>query len=102
MQNATGLHEDNLLLVKLNDSSTRNSAIDAIKSVVQASGCDLEVFDLSAVVDQNTVFLSLTWQTIMLLPIFTLVFAAICLVGFMVLSVDETASKIRHITYYRR
>ena len=89
LQNATGLHEDNLVLVKLSDSTSRNSAIDAIRSVVQASGYNLEVFDLSAVVEQNTAFLSSTWQTIMLLPIFTLVSAAICLVGFMMLSVDE-------------
>jgi ABC-type antimicrobial peptide transport system permease subunit len=89
LQNATGLHEDNLVLVQLSSSADRNSAIGAVRSMVQASGYDLEVFDLGAVVEQNTVFLSSTWQTIMLLPIFTLVSAAICLVGFMMLSVDE-------------
>jgi ABC-type antimicrobial peptide transport system permease subunit len=89
LQNATGLHEDNLVLVQLSSSADRNSAIGAVRSMVQASGYDLEVFDLGAVVEQNTVFLSSTWQTIMILPIFTLVSAAICLVGFMMFSVDE-------------
>ena len=89
LQNATGIHEDNLVLVKLSGSVNRNSAVDAIKNIVQASGNGLEVLDLGSVVEQNTVFLSSTWQTIMLLPIFTLVSAAICLVGFMMLSVDE-------------
>jgi len=89
LQNATGLHEDNLVLVQLRSSANRNSSIGAVRSMVQASGYDLEVFDLGPVVEQNTVFLSSTWQTIMLLPIFTLVSAAICLVGFMMLSVDE-------------
>jgi ABC-type antimicrobial peptide transport system permease subunit len=89
LQNATGLHEDNLVLVQLSSSADRNSAIGAVRSMVKASGYDLEVFDLGAVVEQNTVFLSSTWQTIMILPIFTLVSAAICLVGFMMFSVDE-------------
>ncbi len=89
LQNATGLHENNLLLVKLNNSTNRNAAINEIKSVVQASGYDLEVFDLNSLVEQNTVFLFSNWQTIMLLPLFTLASAAICLVGYMMLSADE-------------
>ena len=89
LQNVTGLHEYNLLLVKLSNSTDRKAAIDTIKSVVQASGYDLEVFDLNQVVVQNTAFLSSTWQTIMLLPLFTLILAALSLVGYMMLAVDE-------------
>jgi len=34
-------------------------------------------------------FLASTWQTIMLLPLFILASAALCLVGYMMLAVDE-------------
>ncbi|MCL5876264.1 MAG: hypothetical protein M1540_00430 [Candidatus Bathyarchaeota archaeon] len=40
-------------------------------------------------VAENVAFLSASWQTIMLLPLATLVSASICLVAYMMLSVDE-------------
>ena len=89
LENATGIFSPNLLLVKLNTSTNRNGAIAEVRSLVQTSDPDLEVFDLSGVVEQNTVFLSSSWQTIMLLPLFTLASAALCLVGYMMLAVDE-------------
>jgi ABC-type antimicrobial peptide transport system permease subunit len=89
LANVTGINEPNILMVKLNASADSNIAIAQIKSVIQASGLNLEVSNLSLEIAQNTVFLSSTWQTIMLLPLFTLASATICLVSFMMLSVDE-------------
>jgi ABC-type antimicrobial peptide transport system permease subunit len=89
LQNATGLQWNNLLLVKLGNSTSRDSAANAVRSMVQASGYGLEVFDLNLVVEQNTGFLASTWQSIMLLPLFTLASAATCLVGYMMLAIDE-------------
>ena len=89
LANVTGINEPNILVVKLNASADSNIAITQIKSVIQASDLDLEVSNLSLEIAQNTVFLSSTWQTIMLLPLFTLASATICLVSFMMLSVDE-------------
>ena len=89
LANVTGINEPNMLLVKLNASADPDKAIAQIESVVQASGLNLEVSNLSSEIEQNTVFLSSTWQTIMLLPLFTLASATICLVSFMMLSVDE-------------
>ena len=89
LENTTGIYSPNLLLVKLNNSTNHTAAIAQVRSLVQASNPDLDVFDLSGVVQQNTVFLSSSWQTIMLLPLFTSVSAALCLVGYMMLAVDE-------------
>jgi ABC-type antimicrobial peptide transport system permease subunit len=89
LANVTGINEPNILLVKLNASADPNTAIAQIESVIQASGLNLEVSNLSSEIEQNTVFLSSTWQTIMFLPFFTLASATICLVSFMMLSVDE-------------
>ena len=89
LKNATGLFAPNLLFVKLNDSANRNTAIAEIRSIVQASDPNLEVFDLRATAAQNTAYLSSYWQTIMLLPLFTLASAALCLVGYVVLVVEE-------------
>jgi ABC-type antimicrobial peptide transport system permease subunit len=89
LKNATGITNSNLILTKLNDSTDRAADISRIKRIVQAIDPDLQVFELNGVVDHNVSFLSFTWQTIMLLPIFTLASATMCLVGYMMLVVDE-------------
>jgi ABC-type antimicrobial peptide transport system permease subunit len=89
LENATGIFSPNLLLVKISSSTDRDTTLAEIRNMVQASDQDLDVFDLSGVVKQKTVFLASAWQTIMFLPLFTLVSAALCLVGYMMLAVDE-------------
>jgi ABC-type antimicrobial peptide transport system permease subunit len=89
LMNLTGLSNPNLLLLELNNASDRTSDIAQIKTVVQAVDPDLNVFTLNDVVAKNTNFLASTWQTIMLLPVFTLASATLCLVGYMMLAVDE-------------
>jgi ABC-type antimicrobial peptide transport system permease subunit len=89
MMNVTGLSEPNLLLVKLDQSVDRNTALIEIQNAVTAMDPKLTVFDLHEVTEQNLTFLSSTWQTIMLLPFLTVASAALCLVGYMMLVVDE-------------
>lgn len=87
--NATGVNEPNMLLVMLNSSVDRNVAIETIRSVVKSVDSDLEVFDLSQPVSANEAFLGSTWQTIMFIPTFSLASVAICMVSYMMLSVNE-------------
>jgi ABC-type antimicrobial peptide transport system permease subunit len=54
----------------------------------------LVAYELSDVVAKNTAFLDSTWQTIMLLPLFTLASASLCLVGYMMLTVDEQRQEL--------
>jgi len=89
LANVTGITEPNMLFVKLNSSVDSNMVINQIKGMIQASGLALEVSNLSSAIEQNKVFLSSTWQTIMLLPLFMLASATICFISFMMLSVDE-------------
>jgi ABC-type antimicrobial peptide transport system permease subunit len=89
LENATEISNPNLLLITLNHSADREKLISEIKSMVQAANPDLNVFDLSGVVNQNLAFLGSNWQTIMLLPLFTLASAALCVVGYMMLAMDE-------------
>ncbi len=89
LMNTTGVSNPNLLLVKLNNSTDRSADIAQIKTSIQSIDPDLNVFDLNDVVAKDANFLASTWQTIMLLPLFTLVSAALCLVGYMMLAVDE-------------
>jgi ABC-type antimicrobial peptide transport system permease subunit len=89
LENVTEIYCPNLLLIKLNNSSDRNTALIEIRNAVKGIDPNLDVFDLSGVAKQNTSFLASTWQTIMLLPLFTLLSAALCLMGYIMISVDE-------------
>lgn len=89
LMNTTGIDSPNMLIVELNNSTDRQAAIAQIKTAIQAVDPDMNVFPLEGIMTKNTNFLASTWQTIMLLPILTLASAALCLVGYMMLSADE-------------
>jgi putative ABC transport system permease protein len=87
--NIAGASSPNILLIKLNSSVQRSLTISQIKTSLQSANPDLNVFDLTSIVEKNTGFLASTWQTMMFLPLFTLASATLCLVGYMMLTVDE-------------
>ena len=89
LENISGTANPNLLFVKLNNQTDRSAAIAQIKTSIQAIDPDLNVFQIDGIVERNTNFLASTWQTIMLLPLFTLVSATLCLIGYMMLAADE-------------
>jgi ABC-type antimicrobial peptide transport system permease subunit len=89
LENITGISSPNLLLVNLNNQTDRSAVIAQIKTLIQTTDPDLNVFTIDDVAAKNTNFLASTWSTIMLLPLFTLASAALCLVGYMMIEVDE-------------
>ena len=89
LENITGVSSPNLLLVTLKTSTDQSAAIAQLKTLIQNIDPTLNVFPLDSVVEKNTNFLASTWQTIMILPLFTLVSAALCMVSYMMLAVDE-------------
>ncbi|MDR1993130.1 MAG: ABC transporter permease [Nitrososphaerota archaeon] len=89
LMNVTGLSQPNLLLVTLEDSVNRPEVIAQMRALVKALDSELEVFDLEPVMAANEAFLGASWQTIMFIPLFSLASAAVCLVSYMMLVVDE-------------
>lgn len=89
LENAANITSTNLLLIKIADYADRPAAIQQIRTAIQAVDPDLNVFDYSNTIRRNSDFLASTWNTIMLLPLFTLASAALCLVGYMILTVSE-------------
>jgi ABC-type antimicrobial peptide transport system permease subunit len=89
LENATGVFSPNLLLVTLKPSADQSAAVAQIRTLVQSIDPNLNVFPLSSVVEKDTTLLASNWQTIMIMPLFTLVAAALCMVSYMMLAVDE-------------
>ncbi len=89
LENATGISSSNLLLVTFKSSADQSAAISQVKTLIQSIDPNLNVFPLSSIVEKNTGFLASNWQTIMIMPFFTLASAALCMVSYMMLSADE-------------
>ena len=89
MQNVTGVHSSNLIMLKLDSSHDRAKVMTQINSIVSNSSSNLVSFSLDETVQSNVDFLGSTWSTVMLLPIFTLTSAALCLVAYVMMGIDE-------------
>jgi ABC-type antimicrobial peptide transport system permease subunit len=89
LQNVTNVANVNIVLVKLDPSVDREAMLAQIKEKVQNINSEFTVFELDEVLNKNLDFLGSIWSTIMLLPLFTLTSAALCLIGYMMLAVDE-------------
>jgi ABC-type antimicrobial peptide transport system permease subunit len=89
LMNSTGLNGPNLLLVTLDGSVDRTTVMEELRSAVKNVDAGLETIDLSSSVQKNAEFLSSAWETIMLIPLLSVGSAAVCLVAYMMLVVDE-------------
>ena len=89
LKDATGMAYSNLLLVTPLDSADRATTIAEISQIVKSIDANLEVIDLKQTLEANRAFLGAAWQTIMFIPLFSLASAAVCLVSYMMLVVDE-------------
>jgi ABC-type antimicrobial peptide transport system permease subunit len=89
LQNLTNTSNPNIVLVKLDSSADRSATLTQIKGKITSVNSDLTVFELDEVLQENLSFLGSTWSTVMLLPFFTLASAALCLIGYTMLAVDE-------------
>jgi ABC-type antimicrobial peptide transport system permease subunit len=79
----------NLVLVTPKEGIDKTAFIQQLQDTVNLVDPDLQVFPLESVTQKNMVYLGATWAVIMLVPLVTLTSAALCLVGYSILSVDE-------------
>ncbi len=89
MEEITGTDKPNVVLLGLSGSANRGDAINAVRTTVQAINADFDVVDLEGVFAQNVGYMKSIWFSIGLLPLFSLATASLCLVGFVVMMIDE-------------
>jgi ABC-type antimicrobial peptide transport system permease subunit len=89
LRNTPGAAEPNIVFVQLAPSANRAAALTEITNAVRSVDSGLVVFELDEMMKQNLMFLGSAWSTIMLLPLFTLASAALCLMAHIMLAVDE-------------
>jgi len=89
LQNLTGISDANMVLVKIDKSADRSAVLAQIKNEVSRVNAVFSAFDLDEVRQENLGFLGSAWSAVMLLPLFTLTSATLCLIGYSMLALEE-------------
>lgn len=89
LQNASGISGPNVVLLKPPASANQTEFLDQVRATVNAVNPEFKVLDLNDVLDKCLGFIGYMWSTVMILPLFSLVAASLCLVGYVMLAVDE-------------
>jgi ABC-type lipoprotein release transport system permease subunit len=89
LQQVTNISRPNIIMVKISPSANHAEALSRIRASVSAVNSEFEVFELNEILDKSISFLGYLWSTVMLLPLFSLVTAALCLVGYVMLAINE-------------
>jgi ABC-type antimicrobial peptide transport system permease subunit len=89
LKSLNNVSDSNIVLVQLDSSADRSSVIMQIRERLANAKLDLAVFELNGALEKNVGFLGAIWSVIMFLPLFSLVAAALCLIGYLVLAIDE-------------
>lgn len=88
LQNVMGVSKPNVVMVRV-DSTNRAEMLDRIETIVKDANPRFTVFELNEVLDANLSFLGHIWSIIMFLPLFSLIAASLCLIGYVVLVIAE-------------
>jgi putative ABC transport system permease protein len=89
LENLTGASEPNLAFIGIDPSADRAEFLDRISAIVHARDSNLTVGDIANELSASLDYLAYIWSPILLLPLISLIGASVCLIGFVVLIIDE-------------
>jgi len=89
LKNILGISDANILLAKTAPEASHADVVHQIQSKIADLSSDFEAFSMNEELDKATGFVGYIWSTVMLLPLFSLVTASLCLVGYVILAIAE-------------
>lgn len=89
LQTATGSLGPNIVLLSMNSSSNKSEMLQQINATVKNFAKDFSLLDLDDFLVRIRDFLGYTWSMVMVIPLFSLVSASLCLVCYVALAIDE-------------
>jgi ABC-type antimicrobial peptide transport system permease subunit len=89
LESLSNVSDSNIVLVQLNSSVNRKNVIMQMQERLADVNSDLTVFELNGTLEKNVGFLGTIWSVIFFLPLFSLVAATLCLIGYLVLAINE-------------
>ena len=89
LQNIIHVPATNIIIARIDPLANRASTLNQLKAIVNNVNPEFEVSELNDVLDSSLSFLGYIWSAVMFLPIFSLIAASLCLVGYVVLTINE-------------
>lgn len=89
LQNVTSIYGYNIALIRIGSSVDYVKTLNRIRMKVKDINPKFEVFELNETLDKNLDFLNNIWSIITFLPLFSLVAASLCSVGYVMLVITE-------------
>ena len=80
LQNVSNVSDPNIIMIKIDVSANRADILGQMRTEVEKLDAEFEVSEVDDVLEQHLSYLANIWSTIMLLPLFSLVAASICLI----------------------
>jgi len=93
LESLTNVSDPNIVLVQLDSSVNLETVIMRLQEHLADVNSGLTVFELNGALENNVDFLGATWSVIMFLPLFSLVAATLCLIGYLVLATEEQSQE---------
>jgi ABC-type antimicrobial peptide transport system permease subunit len=89
LQNATGISRPNIVMVRIDPSSNRAEVLTQIRTSVKAVNPEFDALDLEVTLDNSLNFLSYIWSTVMFMPLIVLATASLCLLCYVILTIND-------------
>jgi ABC-type antimicrobial peptide transport system permease subunit len=89
LENITGISSPNFALVTVNASADYDAVLAQIQTSLHSLDPNLTAISLNETINTNNSFLSSLWDVVMFLPAFALAAAALCLISYLFISIDE-------------
>jgi ABC-type antimicrobial peptide transport system permease subunit len=89
LENITFVTKPNLVFIKIDPLANRTESVDQIRTLVNTQYSEFSVLELDPVLDEDRSFLGYIWSSVMLLPLLSLGAASFCLIGYVILTIEE-------------
>ncbi len=89
LQSVTGTSGFNVIMVRVDSVTNRKEILNNITTTVKEADSELEIVQLDEALNKQLSFLGGFWSTIMLVPILSLCAAALCMISYVFLTINE-------------
>jgi ABC-type antimicrobial peptide transport system permease subunit len=89
LESLNNVSDSNVVLVQLDSVVNRKNIITQMRELLADVNSDLTVFELNETLEKNVGFLGAIWSVIFFLPLFSLAAATSCLIGYLVMVINE-------------
>jgi putative ABC transport system permease protein len=94
LSSITNITMPNAVLVRIDPLVDHAATLTSLQEGVRSLNAQLRVYELEEVIENNLSFLNSLWSSVKVLPLFTLISAASCLIGFLMLAADEQRQEL--------